>query len=189
MSSLKVTEQIPIQYLSKLRAKFDNLDAQIRAKQRELVKDTFLKELKELTEPFDTDLASQIVPYNKQYKNQYRTNVRIKPGSSFTRTSSTGGSVLYQELFNWLNDGTDNNYAFMPEDFANETFPNSLHTRSVAYNRFQIVVNKKLAKLKNKQGIEGRHWTELLSVKYPSSYFKQRIEDETKAILKDIANT
>jgi len=186
--AIKITKQLDVNYITKLRSKFENIDVQIRAKQRDLVRETYLKELKELTSPFDTDLSSQFYLYNKQYKNQYRSNVRIKP-ESFERTSKYGGQVTYQQLFNWLNDGTSVNYAFMPEDFSNETFPNTLHTQSVAYNRAMIFVNKKLAEKQNKPGLQARNWTEQLYQKYPPSYFKQQIEDTTKGILKDISNT
>lgn len=184
---LKLEKNTLTQYVSKLRSTLRDTPERVREAQRTAVRDTYLKELQDLTKEFDTDLSSQFFLYTKLNKNSYRTNIRIKP-SQFTRTSSSGGQVSYQELFDWLNDGTNNNYAFMPEDFGNETFVNSLHTESVAYERFNIKVNKKLAQMLNKPGITGRHWTELLEVKYPVSYYKREIEKVVRDIRVDLEN-
>lgn len=100
------------------------------------------------------------------------------PGIDFTRENSStasgqSGTLTTAELFLYLDKGTDVNHADMPDDFNNETHPNSMSTSEKGYNRAGIYVNSKLF---NYNGLAARNWSELVKELYNDEWNQEILD-------------
>lgn len=115
------------------------------------------KKLDEIVSPFETDIPFQTVIEEKSNN----VNIRVEPIPGIYSSNRVRGEIETATLFRYLNDGTNTNYAVMPEDFSNETFPGTLNTVAARYNRKRIYLD-----FGKTRGIEGRRWLEILEEMY-----------------------
>lgn len=88
-----------------------------------------------LVEPFDSRIT-----FNVEHDfdgDTYVTN--ISPSDAFAGLNAAEQPVTSKELFIFLDEGTSVSYVIMPNDFDNETNPDSLSTRHVDYQRDKIM--------------------------------------------------
>ena len=143
----------------------------IRAIERDLKRDMRLDvasriqaRMEEITSPFETGFEFETI--EKESNGNLLLSV-VPKRESISRT--TGGEVDSWVLFNTLDLGSTNAArVVLPDDFSNETFPNSLVTRGANYDRNQIVV---LHNQPFDQEMEPRYWSRNLREEYELTRF------------------
>lgn len=127
--------------------------------------DYIVDRLYEVTAPFVTDFEFVI---DKTGEWEYSVRPRL---TEIERTTATGGTVSSWVLFNTLDKGSEGaKLVLLPNDFENETSPNSLGTRSADYDRQGIVaIPSKLG-----QDMEARNWTDLIAEEYNNRFTRTR---------------
>lgn len=111
------------------------------------------KKLDDIVSPFETDIPFQTVIDKANGKK----TIRVEPMPGIYSSNRVRGEIETSTLFRYLNDGTSINYAVMPDDFANESFPGTLNTVAQRYNRKRIYLD-----FDKNRGMEGRRWLEVL---------------------------
>lgn len=115
------------------------------------------KKLADIVAPFETDIPFQTILDDS--KNN--SIIRVEPIPGIYSSNRVSGEIETATLFKYLNDGTNTNYAVMPDDFSNETFPGTLNTVASRYNRKRIFLD-----FNKGGGIQGRRWLEILEEMY-----------------------
>jgi len=147
--------------LPKIRKRLEGLSTVIRREQVEVAKQYHLKGLQEVVEPFDSRITFNV---QSRYDNgNYVTN--IGPSDSVAGQNAADNDVTSKELFMWLDEGTSVTTVVMPEDFANETQPNSLNTSHVDYERKDIYFSGNIY-----PGMEARNFLALVGELYVNVY-------------------
>lgn len=88
-----------------------------------------------LVEPFDSRIEFEVD--HAFDGDTYVTN--ISPSDNFAGLNAAEKPITSKELFIFLDEGTSVSYVIMPDDFDNETTPDSLSTRHVDYQRDEIM--------------------------------------------------
>lgn len=140
-----------------------NQKSQIEAIEKEVNESAkfILNRYKEITAPFETEFEFEIVKTG-----EWEYNIRPKD-YDIERTTSSGGTVNSWVLFNTLDLGSEGaKRILLPNDFENETAPNSTSTRSAGYDR------KGIFAFFNKEGsdMEPRNWSLFLLDEYTNKY-------------------
>ena len=120
----------------------------------------YLPALQRIVEPFDTDIPFTSITSNSGGD----LRVLLQPLVGPTVERANGDAVLTAQIFFWLNDGTNERFAHMPGDFQNESFPNSLSTRSSSYDRSKIYLGDSLP------GLEPRNFLKLVKREMAPTY-------------------
>lgn len=120
----------------------------------------------EITEPFETDFTFEVV---KEDGNDGAKFI-VRPIEVMIPRSDNPdrGSVSSWVLFNALDLGsTGTAKVYLPDNFANETSPNSLKTSSQQYDRNAIFVDG----TKKGKDMEPRNWSRLIVEEYDARRF------------------
>lgn len=119
--------------------------------------------LEDITAPFNTEFTFEVVKTNFGDKIQFQTRPVFE---EIERTTGTGGTVNSWVLFNTLDLGSEGaKLVLLPDDFSNESFPNSLQTRSSGYNRKYIVA----VPSKSGKDMEPRNWSIILAEEFEAT--------------------
>lgn len=113
------------------------------------------KELQEIVSPFNSSI--NIVAIYRQDSDGYIVEVMGNPNDVAT-INAANNSVSSHDLFKFLDGGTSVRYVGMPDDFRNETTPNSKDTTSQEYDRDEIYFRRNPIT----PGIEARNWLKLI---------------------------
>jgi hypothetical protein len=120
----------------------------------------FKRRYEEITAPLDTEFTFEIV----ELENDDTVSYQVRPVETMIqRTTGTGGEVSSTILFNTLDQGSENaKLVILPDDFENETSPNSTSTGSADYERSNIFVNSNYPG----KDMEARNWSVLIAEEY-----------------------
>lgn len=140
-----------------------NKQTQIAAIEQEVNESAkfLLNRYDEITAPFETNFEFEVVKTG-----EWEYNIRPK-NYDIERTTGSSGTVNSWVLFNTLDLGSENaKRVLLPNDFENETSPNSTSTRSAGYDR------KGIFAFFNKDGkdMEPRNWSLFLINEYINKY-------------------
>lgn len=138
------------------------------------IRQKHLKELNTVVKPFNSNIK---MTFTKDEANNITYTIHGMEGDTAS-TNAAGDSVSSHNLFMWLDAGTDVRYAHMPEDFENESSPNSLSTSRKDYDRDGIYLGEPLT------GIEARNWTKIVGDMHFRGW-KQEIDKVVRKILND----
>ena len=154
--------------------KFTGYTKFLEDKMEQFVERRHLSEFQKIVAPFETEIPFHVVRIDNNGDTAF--HVEPIPGIMFTRDNSLPdpGEFETASLFYVLNDGLENRRALMPDDFDNETSPNSLQTSYKNYSRNRILVKKRF-----RFKIEPRNWVELVEQKY-----RNEMEHEFEGITK-----
>lgn len=129
-----------------------------------------------LVEPFDSRIT--FVVSHDFDGDTYVTN--ISPSDTVAGLNAAEQPVTSKELFTFLDEGTSVSYVIMPDDFDNETSPNSLDTRHVDYRRDQIMFSSEPG-----SGIAARNFLEQVD-NILRNLYRLQMESSIKAYLNSL---
>jgi hypothetical protein len=135
---------------------------QVRKAQYEFARDFHAQNLQEIVSPFRSTIPINVQQFINN-SGSLMVEIRATDGGTVIRPSKNASSS--SELFDALNDGVPIRYMRMAKLFKNETFPDSLFTRPVDYDRAQ---NKDTGE--TFRGWDARNWAEQVAEKYSNTY-------------------
>jgi hypothetical protein len=145
--------------------KLKNIKDTLISGQVTIAQSAHAERLRSIVGSFETNIP--IIVDNSLDGDTFTTH--IGPDETATTTNAMGQTVRTADLLFWLDQGTSVRYAVMPDDFRNETFPGSLDTRGVAYNREGIYININ----DPKPGIAARNYMYLINENYKNLYLRR----------------
>lgn len=147
--------------LPKIRKRLEGLSTAIRREQVEIAKQYHLKGLQDVVAPFDSRIEFNV--QSRYDGGNYITN--IGPSDNIAGQNAADKDVTSKELFMWLDEGTSVTTVVMPEDFTNETSPNSIDTSHADYDREEIFFSGNIY-----PGMEARNFLRLTGELYVNAY-------------------
>lgn len=148
-------------------------DEYIKTKSRSFVTTHHLSAFRQIVAPFETEIPFRVV--EKVENGDLKFVVEPTPEIPFLRTSSSGTPTTTAALFLWLDKGTNERHAIMPDEakgdkstFRNETFPGQLRTTHQDYIRNEIYVNHNI----QRDGLEARNYSDLVQALYEDAFVK-----------------
>lgn len=151
----------PTAIIPKNRPKLLPLARLLEQQQVRIAQTSHYNKLVEIVEPFDSRITFTLISENN--KGNYVTN--IAPSDVIAGTNLADTPVTSKQLFQWLDEGTNENWIGVPDEFDNETFPNSLHTTSVDYDREKLFFLDE-----PRVGIDARNFLEQINDLYKHVY-------------------
>lgn len=135
------------------------------------------KRYEEVVAPFRTDFTFEIT--SEERGDYFQFNVRpILQDIPRSANNPERGDVSSWILFNTLDLGSDGAARiYLPDEFGNESAPNSLATHTENYDRDKIFVDAS----QKDQGMEPRNWSQLIREEYEN---KRLVK--TRAVAKDL---
>lgn len=152
--------------LPKTLPKLSPLGKELRVEQERIARVYYQAKLEEIVQPFDSRISFRT--NSDETTEDFITNV--SPTDDVAGLNAADDQVTSKELFNWLDAGTDIRYVGMPDEFSNETSPNSLNTSHADYNRNDIFFLKEPT-----VGIDARQFLKQIDELYRNLYRTQMI--------------
>lgn len=132
------------------------------------------QELESVVQPLHSDI--HILMDSERDSQDWVIDIYGNPNDTAS-INAAGDGVSSHDLLMWIDGGTSERWVAMPDDFDNETFPNSLSTRDVDYDREGIRFLDS-----PRPGIEARNWLKLLNEKH-SPDIKRNISNVVRRYL------
>lgn len=147
--------------LPKTKKKIEGLGTAIRLEQVKVAKQIYMARLQELVQPFDSRIEFRV--QSRYNAGSYVTN--ISPTEDVAGTNAADKPVTSKELFTWLDEGTSVTTVVMPDEFSNETSPNSLDTNHADYDREEIYFSGNIY-----PGMDARNFLKQIGDLYINTY-------------------
>lgn len=141
--------------------KIQGLGTAIRLEQIKVAKQIYMARLQELVQPFDSRIEFQV--QSRYAEGNYITN--ISPTDDIAGINAADKPVTSKELFTWLDEGTSVTTVVMPDEFSNETSPNSLDTSHADYDREEIYFSGNIY-----PGMDARNFLKQIGDLYINTY-------------------
>lgn len=133
----------------------------LKKEQERIARVYYQTKLEEIVGPFDARITFRTT--SDESNGNYTTN--ISPTDQTATLNAAGDIVTSIDLFRWLDEGTKERWVSMPEDFRNETTPNSLGTQHADYEKDNIFFLNE-----PETGIEARNFLEQIDNLYRNLY-------------------
>lgn len=141
--------------------KLEGLAGIIRREQANIANLYHKRQLEEVVAPFDSRITFRTL---SRYRNgDYVTN--IAPTDEIAGLNAADTPVTSKELFNWLDAGTSVTTVVMPDEFSNETIPNSIFTSHADYDRKEIYFSGNVY-----PGMDARNFLKLVGDMFENVY-------------------
>jgi hypothetical protein len=133
----------------------------LRKEQVQIANVSYKGKLEEIVAPFESRISFQTK--SDFDGDEFVTN--ISPKDDFAGLNAADDPVSSLDLFKWLDEGTSERWVSMPEDFQQESTPNSLTTQHISYDRDDIFFFSEPV-----AGIEARNFLSQIDELYRNLY-------------------